>query len=228
MEGTASTAPAASLAISEVARRFCAAAREGRIATGDQVRLRDLMAWFGAARVAAQGAIAILRRQGLLVPDLRGRLLVRLPTRSEVREIMALRVALETLVLEIGIERLGDVDLERMHSSVIRLRTEIVDSRWDVDRAVTTAFNGLARVTRSPLLLRMISDLHHDSRSYRALVEDLLAASTSVHEADHLEQMWRAVAARDVAGACRLHRTHIEVLGAWVIERLPDSPREPT
>jgi DNA-binding GntR family transcriptional regulator len=228
MEGTASTAPAASLAISEVARRFCEAAREGRIATGDQVRLRDLMAWFGAARVAAQGAIAILRRQGLLVPDLRGRLLVRLPTRSEVREIMALRVALETLVLEIGIERLGDVDLERMHSSVIRLRTEIVDSRWDVDRAVTTAFNGLARVTRSPLLLRMISDLHHDSRSYRALVEDLLAASTSVHEADHLEQMWRAVAARDVAGACRLHRTHIEVLGAWVIERLPDSPREPT
>lgn len=223
MEVSTSAAPAAPLEMPEVARRFCAAAREGRVAPGDQVRMRDLMVWFGATRVAAQGAIATLRRQGLLVPDLRGRLVLRLPTRAEVRELMALRVALETLVLEIGIERLSDADLERMHASVMRLRTAIVDSRWDVDRAVTTAFNGLSRVTRSPLLLRMVSDLHHDSRSYRALVEDLLAASTSVREADHLEQMWRAVAARDVGAACRLHRAHIEVLAAWVLERLPDT-----
>ncbi|MBO0707122.1 MAG: GntR family transcriptional regulator, partial [Candidatus Dormibacteraeota bacterium] len=169
-----------------------------------------------------QGTIAILRRQGLLVPDLRGRLVLRLPTRSDVREIMALRIALETLVLEIGIERLGDADLERMRASIIRLRTAIVDSRWDMDRAVTTAFNTLARVTRSPMLLRMISDLHHESRSYRALLEDLLVASTNIREADHLEEMWRAVAARDVTAACRLHRTHIELLGEWVLERLPN------
>jgi DNA-binding GntR family transcriptional regulator len=228
MEVTATTASDAPLAMSEVARRFCAAAREGRVPSGAHVRIRDLMSWFGATRVAAQGAIAILRRQGLLVPDLRGRLLVRLPTRAEVREIMALRVSLETLVLEIGMERLSDTDLERMHTSVMRLRTAIVDSRWDVDRAVNTAFNGLARVTRSPMLLRMISDLHHDSRSYRALVEELLVASTSVREADHLEQMWQAVAARDVTAACRLHRSHIELLGAWVVERLPDSTPDST
>lgn len=224
MDATAPTAPP--LAVSEVARRFCAAAREGRVVSGAHVRMRDLMSWFGATRVAAQGAIAILRRQGLLVPDLRGRLLLRLPTRDEVREIMALRVALETLVLEIGIERLSDAELERMHTSVTRLRTVIVDGHWDVDRAVNAAFNGLARVTRSPMLLRMISDLHHDSRSYRALLEDLLATSTSVHEADHLEQMWHAVEARDVAAACRLHRTHIERLAEWVLERLPETAQE--
>ncbi len=223
MEVRASTAPVAAPAVSEVARRFCAAAREGRVVPGAHVRMRDLMSWFGATRVVAQGAVAVLRRQGLLVPDLRGRLLLRLPTRAEVREIMALRIALETLVLEIGVERLSDADLERMHISVVRLRTSIVDSRWDVDRAVTAAFNGLARVTRSPMLLRMIADLHHDSRSYRALLEDLLAASTSVREAEHLEQMWDAVAARDVSAACRLHRTHVELLAAWVLERLPET-----
>lgn len=210
------------LSVTEVARGFCADAREGRVAPGAHVRMRDLMTSYGASRAVAQGAIAILRRQGLLVPDLRGRLLLRLPTRADVREIMALRIALETLVLEIGIQRLSDADLVRMQASIGRLRTAIVDSRWDMDRAVSTAFNSLARVTRSPMLLRMIADLHHESRSYRALLEDLLAASTSVREADHLEEMWRAVAARDVAGACRLHRHHIERLAAWVLERLPE------
>jgi DNA-binding GntR family transcriptional regulator len=223
-----SSTSTSTLSMSEVARRFCAAAREGRVLPGDQVRTRDLMVRLGATRAAAQGAIAILRRQGLLVPDSRGRLLLRLPTRAEVREIMALRVTLETLVLELGMERLSDADLERMHTSVTRLRSAIVDSRWDVDRAVSTAFNGIARVTRSPMLLRMISDLHHESRSYRALLEDLLAASTSVREADHLEEMWRAVASRDVAAACRLHRTHIELLGEWVVERLPETALEIT
>jgi len=227
MEAFTST-PANSPSVSEVARRFCAAAREGRVLPGDHVRVSDLVSRLGATRAGAQGAIAILRRQGLLVPDPRGRLLLRLPTRAEVREIMVLRIALETLVLELGMQRLSDADLERMHSSVMRLRTAIVDSRWDVDRAVSTAFNGLARVTRSPMLLRMISDLHHESRSYRALLEDLLAASTSVREADHLEEMWRAVAARDVAAACRLHRTHIELLGEWVLERLPETAPDPT
>lgn len=216
------SASGAPLSVTEVARRFCADAREGRIAPDAHVRMRDLMESYGASRAAAQGTIAILRRQGLLVPDLRGRLVLRLPTRSDVREIMALRIALETLVLEIGIERLGDADLERMRASILRLRTAIVDSRWDMDRAVTTAFNTLARVTRSPMLLRMISDLHHESRSYRALLEDLLVASTNIREADHLEEMWRAVAARDVTAACRLHRTHIELLGEWVLERLPN------
>ncbi|MBO0706636.1 MAG: GntR family transcriptional regulator [Candidatus Dormibacteraeota bacterium] len=208
--------------MTEVARRFCADARKGRMAPDAHVRVRDLMESYGASRAAAQGTIAILRRQGLLVPDLRGRLMLRLPTRSDVREIMALRIALETLVLEIGVERLSDADLERMRASIVRLRTAIVDSRWDMDRAVTTAFNTLARVTRSPMLLRMISDLHHESRSYRALLEDLLGASTNIREADHLEEMWRAVAARDVTAACRLHRTHIELLGEWVLERLPN------
>lgn len=213
----------APLVMTEVAREFCAGAREGRIAPGAQVRMRDLMASYGASRAAAQGAITILRRQGLLVPDLRGRLILRLPARSDVREILALRIALETLVLQIGIEKLSNIDLERMRVSIIRLRTAIVDSRWDMDRAVSTAFNSLARVTRSPMLLRMISDLHHESRSYRALLEDLLAASTNVREADHLEDMWRAVAVRDVEGACRLHSTHIERLGEWVLERLPET-----
>lgn len=216
-------APAAvALSVTEVARRFCADAREGRLPPTAQVRIRDLMAMYGTTRAAAQGAIAILRRQGLLVPDPRGRLMLRLPTRSEVREIMALRIALETLVLEIGVERLSDADLARMRASIARLRTAIVDSRWETDRAVFAAFNSLARVTRSPMVLRMIADLHHESRSYRALLEDLLAASTSVREADHLEEMWHAIAARDVAGVCRLHRTHIEKLGEWVLERLPD------
>lgn len=216
-------APAAvALSVTEVARRFCADAREGRLPPTAQVRVRDLMAMYGATRAAAQGAIAILRRQGLLVPDARGRLMLRLPTRSEVREIMALRIALETLVLEIGVERLSDADLARMRASIARLRTAIVDSRWETDRAVFAAFNSLARVTRFPMVLRMISDLHHESRSYRALLEDLLAASTSVREADHLEEMGRAIAARDVAGVCRLHRTHIEHLREWVLERLPE------
>ncbi len=193
------------------------------MAPSSHVRMRDLMASYGASRTAAQGAIAILRRQGLLVPDLRGRLLLRLPTRSEVREILALRIALELLILEIGITRLSDADLQRMGASILRLRTAIVDSRWDMDRAVSTAFNSLGRVTRSPMVLRMIAELHHESRSYRALLEDLLAASTSIREANHLEEMWRAVAARDVAAACRLHRNHIERLGEWVLERLPEA-----
>ena len=222
MEVPASDPVEAQLVMTEVARRFCADARAGLVAPGAHVRMRDLMASYGASRAAAQGAITILRRQGLLVADPRGRLLLRLPTHSEVREILALRIALETLVLEIGIQKLSNVDLERMRVSIVRLRTAIVDSRWDMDRAVSAAFNSLARVTRSPMLLRMISDLHHESRSYRALLEDLLAASTSVREADHLEEMWRAVAVRDVVAACRLHRDHIERLGEWVLERLPE------
>lgn len=208
--------------VTEIARRFCADARLGRITPDAHVRIRELMASYGATRATAQSVIAILRRQGLLVPDVRGRLILRLPTRSDVREIMALRIALETLVLEVGVERLSDADLKRMHASIVRLRTAIVDSRWDMDRAVSAAFNTVARVTRSPMLLRMIADLHHDSRSYRALLEDLLDVSTSIREADHLEELWQAMAARDVAGACRLHRTHIERLGEWVLERLPE------
>lgn len=222
MEVPTSGTATAALSVTETARRFCADARTGRIAPDAHVRIRDLMAAYGASRAAAQGATAFLRRQGLLVPDLRGRLMLRLPTRSEVREIMALRVALETLVLEIGIEKLSDADLERMHASIARLRTSIVEGHWDMDRAIGTAFNNLARVTRSPMLLRMISDLHQASRSYRALLEDLLAGSTSVREADHLEEMWHAVAARDVAATCRLHRAHIEQLTEWVLERLPN------
>lgn len=223
MEVSASPSAPAPPSTSEVARRFCADAREGRVAAGAQVRMRDLMATYGTSRAAAQGAIAILRRQGLLVPDLRRRLVLRVPTRSEVREIMALRAALETLALELAMERLDEPDLERLYEAMVRLRAAIVDSRWQIDRADTSAFNRLARAIRSPMLLRMIAGLHYDSRSFQALLADLRPSSSAAAEGDHLEEMRRALISRDVATACRLHRAHIERRAAWVTERLPET-----
>ena len=225
MQATPSTEVATPSMI-EVAHRFCAAAREGRVVSDDQVRARDLMSWFGATRTAARGAIGILRREGLLVPDLRGRLVLRLPTRAEVREIMALRMTLEPLFFEIAIQRLSDADLELMRDSVTKLRTAIVDGGWDVDRAASTTFNGLARMTQCSMLLRMISDLQHDSRRYRALLEDPHSTPISARESDHLDEMWGAVLSRDVDTARRLHRTAVEMLGSWVLERLPESSAE--
>lgn len=213
----------APLSVSDVVRGFCVAAREGRVPDGQPVRQRDLMSLCGASRARAQSAMAILRHQGLLVPDLRGRLLLRLPRRSEVWEIYTLRIALEGLVLEVSMERLSDADLDRIHGFFIRLRNAIREGRWDIDRAERVAFKGLARITGWPMLVRMVSDLNHDIRSCRLLLADLLATPAAVREGDHLDGLWQAVRSRDVATVHRLHRTTIERRAAWVLERLPES-----
>jgi DNA-binding GntR family transcriptional regulator len=120
-------------------------------------------------------------------------------------------------------ERLSDAELERMHASVNRLRAAVVDARWDIDRPVTAAFNNVARITGSPMPLRMMADLHEQSRSYRALLEDRMARPTPIREGEHLDDMWRAVAARDVATVRRLHRVHLEKVAEWVVGQLPES-----
>lgn len=209
--------------LSEVVRAFCVAAREGRVPDGSPVRQRDLMSLCGASRARAQSALAILRHQGLLVPDFRGRLLLRLPRPAEVSEIYALRIALEGLILEVSIERLSDADLDRIQGVFIRLRNAIREGRWDADRAETVAFNGLARIIRWPMLVRMASDLNHDLSSSRLLLGDLLAMPSAVREGDHTDELWHLVRTRDTSAVHRLLRTHLERRAAWVLERLPES-----
>lgn len=209
--------------VAAVVRDFCVDAREGRIPDGTHVRQRDLMSLHGATRATAQSAIAIIRHQGLLVPDFRGRLRLRLPRRSELREIYALRIALEQLILQVMLEREHEVDLNQTRVFFASLSSAIAEGRWDVDRAESLAFNRLARASGWPMLVRMVGDLQHDLRPTRLLLDDLMQAPTTARTSANLGGMWQAVANRDVATACGILRTHIEEWEAWVLERLPET-----
>lgn len=220
---TSASAPAPP-SVSDVVREFCVAAREGRVPDGAQVRQRDLMSLCGASRARAQSAIAILRHRGLLLPDFHGQLRLRLPRRAEVADIYALRIALESLILEVSMERLSSADLDRIQGFFNRLRTAIRERHWDIDRVETIAFNGLARTVRWPMLVRMVSDLNHDLAGCQLLLGDLLATSNGVGEGEHLDDLWRAVRSGDAPTVQHLLRTHLERRAAWVLEHLPDTP----
>ncbi len=72
----------------------------GELAPGTHLAEVDLSETLGVSRGTLREALRHLQQEGLLTSDARGRLSVRVVTESEIRDIFAVRYALESLALE--------------------------------------------------------------------------------------------------------------------------------
>jgi DNA-binding GntR family transcriptional regulator len=95
----------------------------GRLKPGERIRERELVALLGVSRSPLREAIRILEAEGLIacLPH-RGARVSELST-SDLRDMLHVRIMLETFAAGLAIERLGDADLKAMEDQVKRARS---------------------------------------------------------------------------------------------------------
>jgi DNA-binding GntR family transcriptional regulator len=94
----------------------------GRLKPGERIRERELVALLGVSRSPLREAIRILETEGLIASTPhRGARVSELST-SDLRDMLHVRIMLETFAAGLAIERLGDADLKAMEDQVKRAR----------------------------------------------------------------------------------------------------------
>ncbi|MGH7921255.1 MAG: sulfur carrier protein ThiS [Candidatus Dormibacteraceae bacterium] len=210
----------APLASRELAAKLRLAIRRGDLRAGDPLRQADLIAGYAVTRGVAQGALTMLRREGLVAPDDHRRLVCRRPDRQDVRESYELRITLECLAIELATSRLTGRDLQRLRALATALRAEPRDRDQELDQTLP-AFHGLLnRAAGRPLLLRMINDLLDASRGYRALLAYCAGGEACAGLIADYEGICEALGERDQAQAGRLLRDHLERAERRLVEAL--------
>jgi DNA-binding GntR family transcriptional regulator len=100
----------------EVIDRLRKAILAGDLAEGTPLPEAQTAVKLGVSRVPVREALVELERQGLVEFDENGRACVRAFTDVDVREILSLRAALQTLAARLAASKLTDPDLQRLEA----------------------------------------------------------------------------------------------------------------
>jgi len=182
----------------------------GEAAPGARLRQDDLAAEFGAShvpvreafrRLEAQGLVERLPRRGVRVPPL---------DPAAIREVTAMRAALETLALAHALPRMTAADIAGARAALAAGNGSAAIRDWE--QANRGFHRALVAPCAMPRLLAAIDDLHRaDARFLFATWRRLGWQDRSAEEHDSI---LAAVVAGDTAAACARLGRHIEAAGA--------------
>ena len=179
----------------------------GDLAPGTHLAEVDLSEALGVSRGTLREALRQLQQEGLLVPDARGRLSVRVVSEREVEEIFAVRHALESLALELICER------EDRAAVVAQVRSQLEGLR-EAEGDFTAQLDADLAFHERVCELSGNATLLHSWRSVSGLARAAITAAgpqTALHNmayqrhapiADYLQ-------AGDAAGGREFLRTHM-------------------
>ena len=111
----------------------------------------------GVSRVPVREALVELERQGLVEFDPNGRASVRAFDEEDVRELLSLRAALQTMAARHAAERLGDADLARLEA--ILDRTAKAPGLTELSRLDSAFHDEIVAIAGHRRLSRIWSDL---------------------------------------------------------------------
>jgi DNA-binding GntR family transcriptional regulator len=179
----------------------------GELAPGTRLLLEDLSQKFALSMTPIREAIPILESEGFVIQSPHKGAVVAQMDREEIRELYAMRSAMEGLATVEGVPRLTDKDLADMQALLARL--EAAQGSWedflDVDRSFHLV---LYQAAGSRRWVETIQTLWRRCRRYMlmAMLSDKL---THFIQADH-QQLLRACQERDVALAETTIRAHLK------------------
>jgi DNA-binding GntR family transcriptional regulator len=190
----------------------------GALAPRQPVRQDGVAARLGISKIPVREALRRLEAEGLVVFHPNRGVTVAPLSASESREIVEMRVALETLALRHAVPALGARDLRRAEALAAELEHEDDAARrsalnWDFHAC-------LYGPADRPLLLDAVRGLHLRFDRYMRLVLSTLHHHPQ-SQREHRELL-AACAARDVSAAVTILTAHVETAGTRVSDHLTE------
>lgn len=180
---------------------------------GQSLRQDEIAAQFGVSRIPVREALRQLEAEGLVTLQLNRGATVSALSPAEAQEIGEIRVALETLAIQLAIPNLTESDLEKATFIL-----EATDQTTDVTRwaKLNWEFHStLYMPANRPRLLTTIKTLHVNIDRYvRMQFEKMHYLDKSQKE--HY-QLLDACRQRDIKLAVRLLKRHIETAGEQLV-----------
>jgi DNA-binding GntR family transcriptional regulator len=132
----------------------------GRFQPGQRLKIRDLAAAWGSSPMPVRGALQRLVAEGALEGEQQRSARVPTMTRERFQQIIAVRLGLEGLAVELAAPRLGSAEIDLLHGCILRMQQAL--ERRDVAAYLqdNSLFHlSLYRACANPILLRMIESL---------------------------------------------------------------------
>lgn len=178
----------------------------GQVAAGARLDIDEIAARHGVSRTPVRDALKQLEAEGLVhVLPYRGVEVTRLSA-EDLREIFAIRSALEQLAIAMAVQHITDAELGGLRRILKRMdRARGRDQSWTMLNA--SFHDAVHAASRSPRLIEMIRMQRTNVERYvRAGAADL---GTAPQQAEHWE-MLEALAARDAAAARAVIARHLD------------------
>jgi DNA-binding GntR family transcriptional regulator len=200
----------------------------GRLAPGERLVERELIAMMAVSRTVIREALRQLESEGLvsIVPN-KGPI-VRVLTLDEARELYAIRSVLEGLAARLFVEQSSDAEINRLDNALSAVQSAY-DS-GDAEKmleAKNTFYEVLLEGARSSTLSNMLDLLHGQVWRWRAmgLTHPRRSVLRGRESTGNLRALLQAIKARDAALAENILRCEINEASKEVNRLLQDSER---
>lgn len=220
-----SAAPEGATLSTVISDRLRAEVLAGRRDPGSRVRLEELKLEFGVSWSPIREAVSRLVAEGVIVADGPRSYRVAPASRTELNEILRLRVMLETTALRGAIEQgddawEADVLAAQHRLSKLESRRVAPDEAEQWETWHRAYHDALTRACESPILLQFCRTLHDMNDRYRRIYLSKHSVDRDV-AAEH-RAITSATLARDADRACALLKSHIERTGRNILRIMPE------
>jgi DNA-binding GntR family transcriptional regulator len=182
--------------------------RSGEIPPGSRLRQADVAKRFNVSITPVREAFAMLEREGLLISSPHRGVIVFQPTVEDLKETYEIRIPLEALATELGVQNMTDADLDRL-ADVLRRMERAADDHELYNR-LNGEFHGIIyAAARRPKLERLIAQLRESSSAYLRLYATIsLSAADTQRDHELIFDACRNRAAKRAAKAMAAHLQH--------------------
>lgn len=194
----------------------------GVLAPGTHLAEIELSESLGVSRGTLREALRHLQQEGLLVSDARGRLRVRVLTEREVREVFAVRSALEALACEVVCAREDRADVVR----ALRQQLDLMATEASLPDMVTRDLEFHATVCRASGNETLLQSWLHVSGLARAAITaaGVDAAVANMAAARHAPLV-DLVERGDASGVRNFLNAHMSEAAEQIVARLGEHVR---
>lgn len=193
---------------------------EARLRPGQRLVERELVEGLGVSRPTVREALRELEVEGLITTIPQKGAVVRELSKSEVRDLYAIRADLESLVVRRFIERCSDADVHELSAAFARF-ANISDGRAsvvDVLEAKDAFYRILVDGARSEVLRQLLESIQSQVRVLRAT--SLSQAGRQSASVAELRAVLDAIAAGDADRAAALCAHHVHEAARTVLSSL--------
>jgi DNA-binding GntR family transcriptional regulator len=199
-----------------IAEALRQAIQHGLFREGQSLRQDEIATQFGVSRIPVREALRQLEVEGLVTFHPNRGATVSVLSAAEAQELCEIRIALETMALQLAIPHLSDLDFDRA-TALLQASEQTPDPmRWaELNWQFHAALYGPAQ---RPRLLGLIKTLHVNIDRYiRLQMQEL-----NYRDQSHLEhhQLLAACRKQEVAGAVDLLQQHIGRAAKQLVEYL--------
>lgn len=181
--------------------------RSGEILPGSRLRQADVAKRFNVSITPVREAFGMLEREGLLIISPHRGVIVFQPTERDLKETYEIRIPLEALATEFGVQNMTDADIAQL-GAVLR-DMELAGDDPVVYNTLNVEFHGIIyRAADRPKLEKLIADLRESSAAYLRLYATISLSSADTQR-DH-EMIFEACRSRAPKRAAKAMVAHLQ------------------